>query len=89
MKNLSTFLVLFAIMSTTLMAQFSLTTVGTAVTEDFNTYTSAGIQPVAGLGELSSNSFAFTGFSTEILAIVGASVCVEIFGITVFSLFCA
>ena len=73
MKKLSTFLAFLAVLSFTVTAQFSLTTVGTPVTEDFNTYTSAGIQPVAGAGELSSNSFAFSGFSDGNVAFGGTN----------------
>lgn len=73
MKKLSTFIALLAVLSSSVLAQFSLTTVGTPVTEDFSTYTAAGIQPVAGVGELSSNSFAFTGFSDGAVAFGGTN----------------
>lgn len=73
MKKLSTLITLLAVLSSSLVAQFSLTSVGTPVTEDFSTYTAAGIQPVAGVGELSSNSFAFTGFSDGAVAFGGSN----------------
>lgn len=73
MKKLSTFLLFLAVLSSSLTAQFSLTTVSTPVTEDFTTYTSVGIQPTPAPGELNSNSFSFTGFSDGAVAFGGTN----------------
>ena len=54
-------LVLLGALAPLAEAQIPLTTSGTAVTRDFNTFTGAGFQPTPATGQLSSNNYSVIG----------------------------